>query len=406
MHELTKQQRARSRISRRGRRALAAVGQDPSALVTGAIAAAFGAVIVFAALRQNLASDFDLHLQFTADGLRTGVFPGNFLFYVLTALFAGFSTDGWWLKLSMVVVLGSAIGAKVLVTARFLGSESRGSTQNASNGSAVAIGVAAALLGLAFCLPTQNRYLGAIPPNVWHNSTTITLMPFAIGLFWSSLLFLRAGETRYLWYSLPLAALNVAAKPSFILCFLLVFPVAAVLRFRWSAATRRALWLTGAATACLAAQYAYIYAAPPSGSATGTASSVTIAPLEVWRLYTSQIPLALIASYLFPLVALLIGGAAVWRNRGVQYALALAAVGLLEYSLLAETGPRLTDGNFTWQAIVTQYLLFMTLIAALVPWLQSRPRGLRQTLVMLALTAHVVAGVSYLTHWFSTKSFT
>jgi hypothetical protein len=383
-------------------RTLRRIGADRSALVTGVVAGVVAATIVYAALRQHLASDFDAHVQFTANGLRTGLFPGNLLFYLLNAFFAGFSADWWWLKLSLDFVVGLAVGAKALLTARFLNTEFQGAL--GAPRTAVVASMGAAVLALVFCLPSQNHYLGAIPPNVWHNTTTIVLMPFAVGLFWTSLLFLRTGETRYLWYSVPLAALNVAAKPSFILCFLPVFPVVALIRFGWNSTSRRALWLTAAAAAFLAAQYVYIYAAPPSGG-TGAPSSVAIDPLRVWEIYTSQIPRALIASYLFPIAALVLGGATIRHNRGVQYALALAGVGLIEYALLAETGARLPDGNFTWQAIVTQYVLFMALIGALVPWFQSRAWGLRQTLITLALAAHLWAGFNYLDHWFSTHSF-
>jgi hypothetical protein len=155
----------------------------------------------------------------------------------------------------------------------------------------------------------------------------------------------------------------------------------------------------------LGAQYVYVYVVDPPGSTLTSSSGVIVAPLAVWKLYTSEIVRSILASYCFPIVAIALGGRAVWRNRAVQYALALALVGLAEYALLAEGGARELEGNLTWQAIVTQYILFLALIAALVPWLRSKRWGLRQTLITLAFAAHVWAGIHFLSHWFATKAY-
>lgn len=138
------------------------------------------------------------------------------------------------------------------------------------------------LIAVAFSLPGVNTYLGQIPPHVWHNSTTMLLMPFAVALFWTSLSFLRSGESPYLWWSLPLIALNIAAKPSFVLCLFPVLPLAALVRFGWSAPTRRAIALVAAGGAMLAAQSVYIYVVNPGSDAqAGADSSVALAALRV-----------------------------------------------------------------------------------------------------------------------------
>jgi hypothetical protein len=130
-----------------------------------------------------------------------------------------------------------------------------------------------------------------------------------------------------------------------------------------------------------------------------------VAPLAVWESYTSEIPRALLASYLFPAIAIALGGGVVWRNRTVHYALALAIVGLAEYALLAEQGARELEGNLTWQAIVTQYILFLALVTAIVPWLRGQRWGIRQAVIVIVFAAYVWAGVHFLAHWFATKDF-
>jgi hypothetical protein len=377
-----------------------------AAIAAGIVAAVIAGMIFRAALHQGLASDFPADVQFTARGLTKGVFPGNFLLEILMAIFGLFRTDTPDLNISLFLVLGLATGAKVWLSARFVVSEDTLAHGAQARGIALgAIVAVAGLCGLVFCLPAQNNYLGGIPANVWHNPSTILLMPFAIGLFWSSFLYLREDRTKWLWVSLILGAFNIAAKPSFVLCFLPVFPCAAFLRF----GMRRELWqslLLCFGVACLlGVQYMYVYVVDPPGSTLTSSSGVIVAPLSVWKSYTSEIPRAILASYLFPIVAIAFGGRVVWQNRAVQYALALALVGLAEYAVLAEQGARALEGNLTWQAIVTQYILFLTLVAALIPWLRSKHWGIRQAIIVLAFGVHVWAGVHYLTQWFGTKSF-
>ncbi len=231
-------------------------------------------------------------------------------------------------------------------------------------------------------------------------------MPFAVGLFWSSYAFLRSGDTKHLWVSLGLGVLNVLAKPSFLLCFLLIFPLGVVLRFRWSRETRLALLCTFVIACALVLQYVYVYVVVPAGSTDTASQGIALAPFRVWNSYTSQIPRSIAASYFFPAAALIFGGTAIWRNRSVQYALALAVVGLIWYALVTERGPRAADGNFTWQAIITQYILFLALVAALVPWLRDRRWSTRSAVIVGAFAVNLWAGGNYLAHWFTTKSFT
>jgi hypothetical protein len=380
--------------------------QERAAITAGVVAAVIVGMILRGALHQGLISDFPADVAFTAHGLRTGVFPGDLLFQVLNATFAGFSTETRALNISLFVVLGMATGVKVWLSARFVINEDSAVSKTSLRGVPLAEAViAAALCSVAFCLPAEHYYLGEVPPNVWHNPSTILLMPLAVGLFWASLLFLRDGDSKYFWLSLILGAFNIVAKPSFILCFLPVFPLFAFTRFGRDQRMWRAILLASAILGMLGLQYLYVYVVDPSGSSTTSSSGIKIAPLVVWNSYTSDIPRAILASYLFPIVALMLGRKVVWQRCSVRYAAALAAVGLVEYALLAEGGARAMEGNFTWQAIVTQYILFLALVAALFPWLRSRPWGIRQTIIALVFGVHVWAGIHYLAHWFTTKSF-
>ena len=85
--------------------------------------------------------------------------------------------------------------------------------------------------------------------------------------------------------------------------------------------------------------------------------------------------------------------------------LPLALVGLAEYALLAERGTAFADGNYTWAAIVTQYTLFLATITAFVSTIRVRGWGVGQLVIALVFATNIGAGVFYIIHWFTTKSF-
>jgi hypothetical protein len=387
------------------------------AAVAGVVAMVVAGLIVRGSLVDHLKSDFRSHMVFTDIGIRTGNFPGNGLFYWVNALLAGWSPDRGLLLRSLYVVLAVATGVKVWLSVMFADWAYR---RRMFGQLPVWGGVAAALCSIAMSLPVptwrfpehSRNYLGQVSPNVWHNSTTMFLMPLALALFWVSLEWLRSGQRRLLWIMVPLVLLNALAKPSFLFCFVVVFPVAALIRYRVSWRTFGAWVVTGLAGLSVLALYLYIYFSPEGDAAAlaGTKSAsgadhVVVDPFWVWHQFSENIPLSFLASYLFPIVALAVGGAAIYRRTSVRYAAALAVVGLLWFVLVREQGPRELHGNFLWQAIVANFLLFLALVSAIVPWLRENAFRWRQAVVVLAFGVHVLAGFRYIEMWYTFGSF-
>jgi hypothetical protein len=365
------------------------------AVVIGAAAGGISGLIVLLAIRNRAGSDFIAHVALTKAGLNGGWFPGDVLFYWIESVLALFRPHNRRLFAGLVVMLAVAGGVKTYLTVRLAETEYRRRT-------GARLPLAGALLAaacmFAFGLPFGLRYPQFIPANVWHNTTTALLMPLALGLFMVSIAYLREPSRRLLWSMLGLLVVNILAKPSFALCFLVAFPVAVFLRHRRPAALAGPILVCVAGGVVLFAQYVYIYVAG-LGNPLVQSSGVYVAPFHVWSRYTPSIPLCLVASYAFPIAALALGGPAVRGRLTVRYALGLAVAGLAWFALMGEKGHQEFHGNFMWQAIVTSYILFAAVIGAVLTGLRTTRFGWRQAIVLAVFGLHVAGGLQYLAWW-------
>lgn len=363
------------------------------------------AVLIGEVVRLHLVADYPAHLQMTIDSIQTGAFPGNAGFYLMNALLAGFSTSLHALKVSLVVLLGLAAVGKTWTSIDLVRQEGRWLSPPVRQLPIWAL-VATALCNFAFSFPGHQTYLGQIPPNVFHNSTAIFLMPFAVAMFGLTLSHLHRPNPRLLTWGIPLAILNVLILPSLMFCVVPVLPVAAALRYGWrSNGARRAVVLAAVALLAIFVEYLYIYVVRPGGVNSTNDGGIAFGFLTVWKDYTPSIPESLLLSYVLPIVAFAVGGGRIRHSRAVQYAAGLTLIGLIEFTVLKETGTREFDGNFLWQAIVCTYLLFLAIVATTINWVLERGWNWRSALIMVVFAAHVAAGGLYIYSYFHTGVF-
>jgi hypothetical protein len=377
-----------------------------AALVGGA-----SAFIFATALHEQWISDLGLHVATVKAMLATGTVPGDPLYFGLLAVLAGFQKSTDALNVATVVVLGVAVGAKYLISAYVALRETDADGLKLRVSGEWGLILLVALLPFAFSLPTNHIFLGQEPPNVFHSSTTIFLMPFALLLFYFTAQYLRTGERSWLLASAALVLLNVLAKPSFLLAVIVVFPIAALIRFRGSRELLVAWALTAFMAALLVVQYLYIYETgsgeelqEAAGLVSTVPSHIRIDPFHVWSHYSSSIPLSFGASFAFPLVALVVHGRRLLEYDLVRYALALLGVSLAIFILFTETGSREFDGNFGWQVIVASYVVFLVTLVRVWELRDVRPPALAG-LVWAAFAAHIVAGGLFLRYYFEHHSY-
>lgn len=395
----------RSRLSSRQSHGWRASAEVRDTAIISLIVGLGTAALISEALYQDVQSDFTQHMQMTIQSIQSGVFPGDAGFYFMNALFAGFSTNLSAIRVSLVVLLALATAGKTWASIGVVRQEGAWFSPRLRRLPLWAL-LAIGLCNFAFSFPGHRSYIGQIPANVFHNSTEIFLMPFAVALFGLTLSHLHRPNQRLLTWGVPLVILSVLVKPSLMFCVIPVFPVAAVVRYGWrSSEVRRAVLLAGVGLFAVFLEYLYIYVVRPGGVTSSNDGGVALGFLTVWNNYTPSIPDSLLLSYVLPIVAFTVGGKRLLRSRAVLYATGLAIVGLIEFAVLKETGSREFDGNFLWQAIVCTYLLFLAILGTTINWVLERGWTWRSAIIMLAFCAHVAAGAIYLHTSFQTRAF-
>jgi hypothetical protein len=238
-----------------------------------------------------------------------------------------------------------------------------------TSSAAVVCGLTLALVlasSAAFLFPLDRHlYFGYVPANVFHSPTMVLLKPLALLSFGyaASALWPKPGNNARTF--VPAALLTVAcalAKPSYTVCIL---PALAVLAAKRAASRSPIDWkllvfgffLPAGAT--LVVQYQWTYSDRQIPGVYAGMSHIVFAPLVVMRLYSSWLGPKLLLSLLFPLSALAVNLRRACADFALMLAWVLVAVGAGLMYLLAETGPRLIQGNLLWSAQIAVFILFV-----------------------------------------------
>lgn len=345
----------------------------------------------------HIPTDTGAHARFAQNVWQgTEDWPPNFLFYALLITIGEAINDTADLRISTAIVLGVAGAAKAYLTLWLLDSLTPRLPFRS-------LAIAAAVLLFSFSLPVAlilgkslHYFLGSVPPNVWHNATTMFLMPFAIAAFALQLQdFQERGDRRTAAIAI-LISLGVVAKPSYFLAYAPATALLALFVYRDMRARLTSMIPSLAGGILTIVLFIAIYYLQ-HGSHQDGASAITFAPMATWQTFVpaSEIPLAIFGSFLVP-IAYFAAGLRPDHALAMGYAGLQLAIALLIFVLAAETGPRATHGNLFWQTIVCSFLLHGVILADLLAKFQ---RGARQRSVFLCLglfALMAISGVIYL----------
>jgi len=302
----------------------------------------------------------------------------NFFYFTLVYVFSFFSTEYTNLLYSSLFVVTLAITAKYFISSKFFLSFASSDGIKIDEGYRVQLGIG--LIGFAmlflFAIPWSYPltevyfyYRGKIPPNIWHNSTSIAVLPVALLLFITSYKTIEDRSKKNLLLTSFLVVLNVAIKPSFFFVYISVFPL--FLLFKEKGFTKNLFikMIPGAiGVVYMLVQIYIIYVISIEfGDRNTGKSGLAVAPFAHWASMISPklIPLSIISSALLPIVFYLFYYKEILKGINL-YAITTFIVSLLIFVLFKETGPRENVGNFFWQSFIGCYILFMVVIANII----------------------------------------
>jgi hypothetical protein len=379
--------------------------------------------LIFSAIIKYIPStDFTGHVEMLLryyEGKQT--YPPNFIYYLLIDIFSFFSADRQMLLNSSCMVLTAAVVAKYIISKKiiyeYIDLNNLVFSQRVKDFMAISFSMSLIFL---FAIPDYYNfyefkmlYLGRVPPNVWHNSTTITVFPFALLLFWEQYKVIKSDQripNNKLIFLTLLIILNVFIKPSFLFVYIPVTGLFLLFKYRFSAflqLIRNSLPLFVGALLILLLQI-LVYQLNAGLYQAESSKLVFVKPFQFWLFFLPEwyIPYSFLLSFAFPIVFLLLYPKKALGASIVQYGLALTILGLLISIFIGEDGPRSTHGNFIWQNYICIYILILTMGLSYIKTLSKKPISLIKAIALLSIYLfHLAAGIFYLINMINTGSY-
>lgn len=362
----------------------------------------------------GVATDIQAHLEYLVRVCADNYpMPANSGFHALTWLLAGFSCDLDLLLKTAVPLLGLSWGAVAYASAQ---TGRRVLAPLAGTAQWWPAAVAAVLSCVVFPWPIDetNYYLGLLPPNVYHNSTWLMALPFtmaAFGLGLRQLVRGVPGQRLNVYLALALV-LGAWFKPSYAFAFVPAYGLLVLPRAGWRPAALLAwLWPLVPVGLFIVGQSWWI-AGHPEASGGGAGSQFALAFPAGWRMFRAEFTaeqtwLAFGSSFAVPILAYVVQPR--WLRRpSHQLALLSVVVAFAQFMLVHEVGERAGHGNFIWQVIAANHVLYWLLLHDALSALTQRQSWLARLgvlLLLLALAACVYSGATYLDRIPATKSY-
>ena len=353
-------------------------------------------------------TDINSHSVIALD-IRNGVRPVEIPFLYFFLLIGGtlFSTNIEHYNILAVFILAILTSFRFYVIQNIYESELRAISDKAEKSRQFSW-TGALLLLFSFSIPTTAVfdkgyfYMGTIPPNVWHNSTTILVLPFVLLLFWLSLKQLLHFENRRLLYILGLIVLNVISKPSFLFVYIPAYTIMVLWTYKWWSVD----WWKGMmpvffSILCVGINFVTLYVF----KSTSDNNSVGINFFYIIRTYLSQdnnlkllffLIQQFVFSFFFPIV-FLFRHKELLKDKRVFFVVLSVVFSLLIYHTLIEAGSRAKAGNFGWQSIISNHILFFVCILELLRLIAKNNYTWKPyKLEVYSLFIHVFFGVVYI----------
>lgn len=289
------------------------------------------------------------------------LFSTNFLMYFLINLLTLFTGYKYPMRVALVLLLALANTAKYMIVRNAFYEWTSSKIAKWASLSMLfvyVIPIMYFLKPLGIFLSADNMYTGYYVPNVWHNSTILCMMPFAIACYLLSVKQFRQYTDKRNWQILLLLTLSVLVKPSFFFVYIIAFPIIMLCRYGLKQKFFKSLLPLLAGGLCLAYEYITIYY---DGGSDGSGVVIDIAQLFTLSFWQSH-ALYLVVSLALPLLFLCLYGRAVIQDPEFWFVLIMTVCGIGMMWCCKETGPRATHDNFNWQAIAAMWFVYFYIL--------------------------------------------
>jgi hypothetical protein len=359
---------------------------------------------LFSYLLKNQFGDLDDHFK-NAHNISTGAqqLPSNFLMYALVAMFKNYNYQ----KITFLFILVLGLVLKFILSFFYFQfhSDSKKFYRNVIFATSMIILIPIPLPKVIPLLKEEIPfyYLHYFTPNIWHNTTTILLVPFAMLLFYH--LFEKSEEGLNKRNVLELNVkiillimLNLAIKPSFmfsvvVLLTLRIF-VGILFQSNYFNFQRKYIFYLIISFFLILSQYLITYYLN-IGSLEKEKSEIVISffrNLEIKEI--AFIPFAFLCSFLFPILFLSFKGLKNIENSEFT-ALLLVVISIIIFFSLNESGPRELHKNFYWQIVPCSSILFIVTVNN---YLKNSAKftSVKKYILISVLALHFISGLFYL----------
>ncbi len=358
---------------------------------------------IFYYLTNLVQTDIEVHARLIKEyALGNQTFQINFLYYFTVYFLSFFTAKTSALLLVSVYVLSTITFLKYYLVKRIIISEIDTPKFKIEK----IASIFSFLLLFSFSLPSilinyNLYYILSFTPNVWHNSTTIFVMPFSILLFWLSAKQITEYKKSRLYWITILIMLNIFIKPSFIFVYIAIYPMIMFKKHFIS----RMFWINMIpillSIILISTEYYLIY---KSDIGDTDDSSIIICFFKYYYIFGKAngifdifliIFTTIVSSFLFPIIVL-VKNKSLLREEIVQFALSLVVFSIIIGVTFCETGARSMDGNFLWQNYITSFILFFVCVIQLLKIIKLNNFEFKAyKLEIISLLLHFIACIIY-----------
>jgi len=303
--------------------------------------------------------DFIVHIQLAMTAASDAHFyPSHFFYHLILNVFTFFSGNLFLLKCTAVFLLSLFCFLKIYFTLK-IGEQLTGDSK------INIIHVTILLVVPYFISPIINWwspriYLGQFTPNVWHNPTTIMLMPFSLACLLYLIKDVESDDAK-ISYSIVgslFLVFSVITKPNFAMIFIPSLVVMYVFSRNFITINKVFIYVMPTIIIMLW-QYLRTFS-------TDQKEGIIFDPMVVWLTYTPNPLGSLLVSFAFPLAFILFFYNKIRNIWLFKFSWLMLIVSLSQFLLLSESGTRKFHGNFFWGVFCCLYIVFIVSIIELI----------------------------------------